>query len=106
MPSDYVSGMAVSAIVEGSGAGNVYSDNTVYYGSIGEIRTAHNNAIGPGAVAISGTVLHAIQTVTPNALAAADHLMFRYYRYGADALDTIDGIMYFFGWLVTYTADS
>jgi hypothetical protein len=103
MPSDYVSGLTVKAVLLGVNSGNVYAQNFIAAGAEGENYSNHNNDVH-SAVAIVANQIAVIHSVTAGG--ASDYITLQYTRYGTSGSDTVNASVYFMGWLVTYTADS
>jgi hypothetical protein len=106
LPSDWVSGLTISAVVLASGTGNCYCSHTAYYGAAGQAYNAHTETSALGTVAVTANQLAAIKVLTPGSLAAGDYVSLQFFRNGAHASDTVGATVYFKGWLVSYTADS
>ncbi len=106
VPSDFVSGMTVTAVVYPLATGNIYSRNLADYGACGEAYNAHSDSVGLAAVAVTWAEMECIQVVplTNEAIGDIVHLTFR--RDASNALDTINAGVDFPGWIVEYTADS
>lgn len=105
LPSDWVSNLTVTLVVNPFASGNLRARHDVYYGAVGQSRTTHTDTL-TATTAVTINVLNEEITVTPANLAAGDYIHLKFTRYGLDALDTIGDSISFAGWLVSYTADS
>jgi hypothetical protein len=105
VPPDYVSGMTIKALVQPHASANVYSSHTEIHAAVGETSGTHTSTVASAAVAVT-TVICAIQTLTPSSVTAGDVFYLEYLRTGDNGADTISDYVSFFGFLVSYTADS
>jgi len=106
VPSDFVSGMTVKAVLLAPSSGNIYSFNGAYHGAVGEDHNAHFVVENYAAVALTLNQRAEIQTLTLNDIAAGDYVTLTYIRNAASASDTINNYAHITGWIVEYTADS
>lgn len=106
VPSDYVSGMTIKAVLQATASGNIYSTNVAYYAADGESYNASNVTVGPAAVALTIDDIDEIQSLNMAGVALGDYINLYFSRYGGDGNDTINANVLFFGWVVEYTADS
>ena len=105
-PSDYVSSMTVNGIMDPRGTGNAYVQMDVGYGALGEAWNNHTDSQGPTAEAVTNQQRDRMTTATSLAnLAAGDYINLKFTRFGDNVLDTVGAIVYFVGFLVSYTAD-
>ncbi len=106
MPADFASGATLQAIFEPAATGNVRVLVMAYYGNEGEACDTHTDSTGR----VTEAVVQNINDDLTTALSLAsidgnDYVICYFDRDGADALDTINDILYFVGFLVSYTAD-
>ena len=106
VPSDFASGMTVTAVVNPDASGNIYSSNTAEYGQCGEAHAAHSDTVVIAAVAVTINLRNCIQPITLANEAIGDLVSLTFRRDATDPLDTIDDVAYLTGWIVEYTADS
>lgn len=106
VPTDYASGMTVTALVYTNTAGNAYAQNSITYGADGEDYNTHTDEAAIAAVALSANELSEILTETLANIAAGDYVSCNFYRVASNVADTIADDVYLRGWLVEYTADS
>lgn len=106
LPSDYVSGLTIKAVVEAAASGNCYAGLTVLHAAAGEAYGTHSDVTATAAIAVTANQIAAIATVTPTNVGAGDYFAMTFERVGNDALDTVGNVVYFKGFLVSYTADS
>lgn len=106
VPSDYVSGLTITPIVEALGAGNIYTVGSVRYGAVGESYNTHSDSKAGGVEAVVANQIKACTAITPANVAAGDYLHIIFNRDGTQVTDTLNQELYFKGWLVSYTADS
>jgi len=107
VPSDFVSGMTVKAILRANAGGNMYGNAYASYLADGQ-GSPHSNSIANTAVGLFvGITTHAYSISLTNA-AIGDHVSIRLTRLGGSypTLDTIQNYIYLMGWYVEYTADS
>lgn len=106
VPNDFVSNMVVRAIVIPNATGNVYAQNYVFFGGIGENYQANNTFAGFSAVAVTINLNNAILQMNMTGAAAGDLASLFFQRQAGNASDTINDTVFIKGWLVEYTADS
>lgn len=104
VPEDYVSGLTIQAVIV-SGSGNIYGQNTVYYGQCGEDYDLHETTSGYAAVAVTAGKNSCIQSISPT-VSKGDILRPEFTRDAVDALDTLGAACNLTGWIMEYTADS
>ncbi len=109
VPSDFASSMTVQAVVSSvvGASGNMYGRMQFSYGACGELENTHTDNSG----ALTATALVALTITCPYSTtltnaAVGDIVDCQFRRDATNALDTIDDIVYFKGWLVTYTPSS
>lgn len=106
VPADFVSGMTVKPIFWPGATGNVQVQMDAAYGADGQVYNVHTNTQGPDTEAVANTILDDMTTALSISNAAiGDFIQLKFTRFGADALDTINAVLYFVGFLVSYTAD-
>jgi hypothetical protein len=106
-PADYVSGLTVAAAVSPSTtSANIYCQQEIYYAALGESLGTHSGAFAPAAVAITTGQINLIASVSLSSISAGDYVAMRFIRDASNWADTINNLVYFRGWLVSYTADS
>ncbi len=109
VPSDYVAGgtLTVSVIIQASGAGNVYSDFEVFGGAAGEATTTNQSANGYTAVAILNLKITSHKTIDLAGLGvqAGDYVRCFFQRDAVNASDTVNALVNFLQFEVSYTAD-
>lgn len=108
VPSDYSSGMTAYALVETTASANVVDATTVWSAATGGTETAATAAHSTGSLteALATSKLTKCASVSVASAAANDLLTLKYTRYGASTADTLSASLYFYGWLLSYTADS
>ena len=106
LPMDYVSGLTIAVLLDAQFSGNIYGKHTNSHGAAGEAFSTHDNSIAASAVALSALQTNEVYSLTPTNVAAGDYFFMYFERQGAHANDTIGGQVNFFGWIVSYTADS
>jgi hypothetical protein len=107
MPSDYVSGMTVSALVHGAASGDCYCSAQLRAGALTEDFGVHNSDIFSTAVQVLvAGKLTAVAAIAVTQATAGDAVYVQFFRDGDAAEDTVGNIVYFIGFQVTYTADS
>jgi hypothetical protein len=93
-------------VVYAGGTGNLYGNQTIYFGATGE--TPGNVATASTTQAVTNTKLTectSLQTALTG-VNAGDHCMIVFQRLGANASDTVGAECEFVGWVLSYTADS
>lgn len=106
VPSDFVSGLTVKAVVVADASGNIWSENRTRYGKCGEAHNVHTANTG---LAAEACVADANTCVALTALAGAevgDIVRITFTRLADQAEDTIDDHANITGWVAQYTADS
>ena len=88
------------------GLGNCHCKLVVGAGADGEAYNLHNNETSIGAIAVTTSVLCTIAATTLTTATVGDHCRAWFYRDAVNAGDTVGDIVYFVGFLVSYTADS
>lgn len=109
VPSDFASSMTVQAVVSSvaGASGNLYADTAFSYGACGELEETHTDDSGAAATtALVAFTITCPYSVTLTNAAVGDIVNCQFRRVGDDAQDTINDIVYFKGWLVTYTPSS
>ncbi len=106
VPDDFVSGMTATLVVSPNASGNIYSRNRCIYGQCGEVNSTHSASVGLAAVAITQFEWECIQEISLASAAINDIVGLEFQRDAVDALDTINDIVGFAGWIIEYTADS
>lgn len=106
LPPDFVSGMTVKAVVVGSLTGTAVLTNRVYYAAAGQNRHTHTQQLLDQPTALTMSLVTEVLPITLSDVAAGDHIRLIFYRDGTNGSDTIAAPVYFYGWLVEYTADS
>jgi len=109
-PPDFVSYQKLEAVwVSHAGAGNIYWRFRTNYAACGEDRRAHEEDTAFGVTATGGFGIINCQEpedpLTMAGLAKGDFIGLYFQRMGDNALDTIDDVVYLYGFLLTYTAD-
>lgn len=108
VPQDFDSAMEVVAVVVTNVAGNCFSQLAAYYGAIDQLNTTHSDVPVFAAEALAAGLLRE-QGAAPLSLtneANGDLVDVRFSRDAIDANDTIVGAVSFWGFVVTYMADS
>lgn len=106
-PQDYASGLTVTPLWFSYGAsGNIYYKTNVYWAAVGETYDTHSS-LGAYA-ALAGLALQwqigtAMAVASPG---AGDIITIHFYRDATDPLDTYTNVLYFLGFIISYTADS
>lgn len=109
VPSDFVAFLSMKADwLSPAAAGNMYWAIGSNYAADNELDTTHPDTPAAAATATQGANKYNIQSPAnpltyPN-LAIGDIIQARFLRLGADALDTLDDVMYLYGLLFTYAA--
>jgi len=111
VPTDYLRSMTITAVMTPftAAAGNIWGSPEAYFGECGESAITHPFAPGYSAAAITdGTDWNCVHTlaITDGVVGAADLCALRYDRAGANANDTVNNTVHFFGWIVEYVAKS
>ena len=111
VPLDFVSGMTVKAVWLPTGTGNLNVSNSAYLGAIGENYNVHSYTVALATVAVTANQIAALQELSLIAAAIGDYVSLKATRSswsgGAPgANDTVNGVVYLKGWLISYTADS
>lgn len=108
IPTDFVSGMTiVSVIWVGSGdSGDLWGRTGVDYGAVGESYFQHSDT-GPLAAhpCPVGNRIYEIDPRTLTVPTIGDYVSLGFIRDSTNPADTIDAIISFKGWQITYTAD-
>ena len=106
VPADFVSTFTVNGVFESPSAGDCRCDVHWAFGAVGESYTAHASNTG---VEDKTLVANQLSTMTadgaPAAAALGDYMKLKFTRYGNHANDTVSDVVYFVGFIVTYTAD-
>lgn len=106
VPSDFASSMTVQAVVVTAGgvSGNLYGQIRFYYGACGELNNTHLDDSGAlSTVAMVAVTITCGYSTTLTNAAVGDIVDCQFTRSAANVLDTVNDIVYFKGWLVTYT---
>jgi len=108
VPDDFSSGMSVAAILihETTGSKNAYVIMNVYYGAVAEAWDTHQHSGSYAAIAITHKLHNSICSTNLTNVAVGDIVHIEFDRDASNALDTVNGVTYLVGFLVTYTADS
>ncbi len=107
-PADFVSGLTVIPIVESNATGNIYVGAQSDYGALGEnFPHTEGTIVTLAATAVTSAILTALSTLelTLSSLVAGDYVSLSFRRDATDVADTGNTVD-FFGFLVSYTADS
>lgn len=106
-PQDYVSDLTITPLWYSSSAmGNIYYKTEVYWAAVGEVYSTHSSL---GVYAALGASNNLWQVGTAIAVASpgvSDIITINFTRDGTSGSDTSAGVMYFLGFIVSYTADS
>jgi len=110
VPSDYLSGMTIKALIESPATGNIYGQTYAYWGECGGSYQSGSSTSGYIADSISGGSGY-YNCLTPLSVAVPvganeNILNVTYRREGADPLDTLNERARLYGWIMEYTADS
>lgn len=105
VPTDYVSGMTIKALVRPNASGNIYAGGEADYGAVGESGSLHTDPVADAAIAVTQAQNCEIVTITPASVAVGDYVELTFTRTATSALDTVNDVVYFPGWLVTYVRD-
>ena len=105
-PADFVSTMTVNCVFESPSSGNARVSLTVFHGADGQSYTTHTASIAATDEAIVADINDDFTTplALPN-MAAGDFVLCQFQRDGAHVNDTVGDVVYFVGFLVSYTAD-
>jgi hypothetical protein len=106
VPSDFVSGMTVSPIVNPEGTGNLAYELNIFYGAIGESGSTHSTMIALTTTACTDGLLKAVPAASLSSAALGDFARVMFRRLALEPSDTIEAAVNLYGYLVTYTADS
>jgi hypothetical protein len=108
VPSDFASSMSVQAVVRAvTSSGNLFARTEFQYGACGELDATHTDDSGVTATtALVVATITCPYSVTLTNATVGDIVDCQFVRDAVDAQDTIDNLVYFKGWLVTYTPSS
>lgn len=106
VPSDFVSGLTVTALVRSQISANVYCRNEAYYGADGEAYNIHTATSGYAAEAVVSNQNSELRSISLSSATIGDFISLLFTRDATNVLDTIGNNIYIAGWFVTYTADS
>ncbi len=106
VPADYDSALEIRAVGESAATGDIYVESYCCYAALGETPLMHSDTIAFEIIAVTANVSKAVHTLTPAALAAFDYVGIRFKRDASNVLDTASGEFRFWGWLISYVADS
>lgn len=106
VPSDFASNMTVKGVVWAGGTGNAVLNNAASYGAAGQAKDTHSAALVTQVTALTVNLLTEVLTLTLADAAAGDYVRMSFGRSGTHGSDTISASIFFYGWLVEYTADS
>ncbi len=106
VPSDFSSAMVVKPIVQAAASGNIVSWAQLNYGALGQSWDYHSEESSSAIEAITADILMTSASQSAASAAVGDYFQLHYVRCGASVADTIGTTLSYFGWLVTYTADS
>ena len=105
-PSDFASTMTLQAVFQPVATGNVEVALTAAHGADGQAYNTHTESTGSVTEAVVATINDDMTAALAlGSMAAGDVCVVRFLRYGANVNDTINDILYFVGFLVSYTAD-
>lgn len=108
VPMDYSSSMTVKAMVQCSASGNVANAASVWTAATNGSESAANSLHSRANVveALATNKLTGCASVSLASAATGDFMTLKYQRLGATcAADTLSASLWFYGWLVDYTAD-
>lgn len=106
VPADFASTFTVNGIFESPSAGDCRCDVYWQFGALGETYTAHASNTGAEDKTIVATRLSTMTADgAPAAAALGDYMKLKFTRFGNHANDTVGDVVYFVGFIVTYTAD-
>jgi len=108
IPKDYTSAITITPYVVCNGANDMYTSGSATYGSVTEAYNTHTNTSAAAMQTEHGanTLGTGHMSLTLASATAGDIVHLTFTRQGNHASDTVGGTVYFFGWLVSYTADS
>jgi len=105
-PPDYASGLSIQAIFESPSAGDARMRLRGYYAANGEAYNTHsttNTTVDETIVA--NTLDQMTAAVSLGSIATGDYAILECEREASHANDTVGDVVYFVGFLVSYTAD-
>jgi len=106
IPSDFAAGITITPVVIPSATANLRSLHYASYGQCGENYNTHSEFVAEATIAVTADLNSCIQQQALANGAIGDIVEVEYVRNGTAALDTINGVVHFPGWIVEYTADS
>ena len=111
VPADYASGLTSTGVLLhiAGGVANIAALNGIDSGHCGENFRTHMSATPvAGIVATAGNDNYSclLEVNAPSEIEAGEILSLRFLRYGDDGDDTLGEDIVFFGWIISYTADS
>ena len=106
VPSDYVSGGVITAVVISEASGNLYYYINAVYAANNEDYNTHTAIVGPITEAVLGGKYEMLETtLSLTSLNAGDLMSIYIIRFAADPSDTINANVFAIGFIFTYTAD-
>ena len=106
VPTDYVSGMTIKPVLLAAGNGDLYASAQAAITAIAGTVPEHTDVANLAANAMTSGILSTPLTITASSVAAGDVVGCYFTRVGTNAADTIGAEVEFYGFLVSYTADS
>jgi hypothetical protein len=106
VPTDYASGMTVTAVTKPDGTGNMRCENDADYGACGELTNTHSDGTALADIAVTINERECVAEFTLASAAVGDVVEITFRREGNHANDTVNADVMLLGWSVVYTADS
>ena len=105
-PADYASALTIQGIFESPSAGNARMRLRGYYSSSGQAYTTHATTNNTVDEAILADINDQMTTpVSMGSIVVGDYAVVECEREGSHVNDTVGDVVYFVGFLVSYTAD-
>ena len=105
-PADYASALTIQGIFESPSAGNARMRLRGYYSSSGQAYTTHTTTNNTVDEAILADINDQMTTpVAMGSIVVGDYAVVECEREGSHVNDTVGDVVYFVGFLVSYTAD-
>jgi len=104
-PESYISDLTIYAVVHPQAGGNIYCENVARTAKNSETWPQHAGGGGYLAVTVSNDTVSEIVMMGVSSIDKQEYVMLRFTRDAVNALDTINNVVGFLGWIVIYLAD-
>jgi hypothetical protein len=104
VPQDYSSGMTVEGVIYPPVTGDFYGGHYAYLCADGEAYNTHAYSLTNQTVAVTANQSKEMLSLSLAAASVGDHIRLEFRRRGDAVGDTIGNLVFFTGFLVTYTA--